>query len=78
MLLPANGAVLFVWIRNLLVLFDRPSGISPWSGKILKASFRIPESTLLTGRDHTIWQIVAVLVVVEACSAGKMPIVSAK
>ncbi|KAJ9107049.1 hypothetical protein QFC19_002918 [Naganishia cerealis] len=79
MLVPANAAVLFVWIRNLLVLLDKPSGSSSRSSySTVRSSSGIPESTLLAERDHAIWQIVAVLVVVEACSAGKMPEMSVR
>ncbi|KAJ9105254.1 hypothetical protein QFC21_001620 [Naganishia friedmannii] len=78
MLVPANAAVLFVWVRNLLVLFDKPSGTSPSVSRAPGASSVIRQSTMLGGRDHAIWQIVAVLVIVEACSAGKMPDVSVK
>lgn len=71
-LLPAHGAVLFVWVRNLLVLIDRPHaakhlGVSSW----IRGSSGLPESTFLTGEDHDIWHVLAILIIVEACSAGK-------
>lgn len=78
-LVPANGAVLFVWIRNILVLLDKPSAAASSSGSAHRlSSSGVPESTLLGGRDHAIWQIIAVLIIVEACAAGKMPEVSTK
>lgn len=71
-LLPAHGAVLFVWVRNLLVLIDRPrtgvhTGVSSW----MWGSAGVRESIFLTGDDHEIWHVFAILVIVEACAAGK-------
>jgi hypothetical protein len=72
LLLPAHGAVLFVWMRNLLILIDRPrtqsqQGTSSW----MQASSGLRESLFLNGEDHQIWHVFAILVIVEACSAGK-------
>lgn len=78
-LLPAHGAVLFVWMRNLLVLIDRPrtqsqQGDSSW----MQGSSGLSESIFLNGENHEIWHVFAILVVVEACSAGKTLDVSSR
>jgi hypothetical protein len=74
-LLPAHGAVLFVWIRNLLVLVEK----RPQTGLLggMRGSSGLSESTFLTGEDHEIWHVLAVLIIVEACAVGKTLDISA-
>ena len=75
-LLPAHGAVLFVWIRNLLVLVEKRPQNGMTGGT--RGSPGFAENTFLTGEDHALWHVFAILIIVEACSAGKTLEISLK